>query len=81
MSRVGQVFMGKDRVWPWFAVVTSELALPRRKGSTVRGDEDMHTPDRQVHTLALWGRSGVHYPVERLEESLARWELEGRRIA
>ena len=80
-SRVGQVFMGRHPEHAWFALVTSELALPRRKGSTIRGDEDMHASDRQVHTLVLWGRSGVYYPIERLEDTLASWELEGRRIA
>ncbi len=80
MSRVGQVFMGRT----WFAVVTGGPALPRRKGSTVRGCDHKSTPDVLVHTLAVfgdWRGSGVHWPVERREESLASWELEGRRIA
>lgn len=76
-SRIGQVFMGST----WFALVTKGPSLPRRKGSTVRGCDHKHTPDLQVYTLAIWGDSGVHWPVERLEDTLASWELEGRRIA
>lgn len=80
-SRVGQVFMGGDAVSPWFALVVEGPSPPRRPGSTVRGCDHKHALDVPVYTLCVWGNSGVHHPVERREDSLASWELEGRRIA
>lgn len=81
MSRVGQVFMGRLAA-PWVALVTEGPSLPRREGSAARGHEPLPAPDRLVHTLCVWGGSGVvRWPVERTEDTLARWELEGRRVA
>ncbi len=79
MIRVGQVFM-----WPngATALVTEGPREPRRKwlacAPEARGKHDL---GMHVHTLAVWDDSGVHWPVERLERTLARWDLEGRRIA
>lgn len=79
LSRVGQVFK-----WPrgTFALVTSDPAMPRRRGSTVGAYGGKQDPDLPVHTMAIWDDSGtIWYPVERLERTLASWELEGRRLA
>ena len=79
MSRVGQAFMWTNGTW---AVVTESGQPPRRVGSTARGDEGKHTPDVLVHTLAMFTGDGTTWwPIERREDTVAKWELEGRRLA
>ena len=76
-SRVGQVFM-----WPsgTFALVTEGPSPPRKPGSsTPRLSKQVN--DRPVHTLCVWGVTGVLWPVERHEGTLALWEQGGRRLA
>jgi hypothetical protein len=78
LSRVGQVFGGRN----WFAVVTEGPGATRRRGSTLPPDAEPLDPDCPVYTLAVWGDSGaVHWPVERREGSLDRWEGEGKLLA
>ncbi len=78
-SRVGQVFKWRNGT---FALVVSELGETWRKGSTVPSEGLKHDPDLPVHRIVIWDDSGViWYPVERLERTLASWELDGHRLA
>ncbi len=79
MSRLGQVF-----AWPkgTFVLVVSELTETRRPGSTVGARGGKHDPDLPVHQIVIWDDSGtIWHQAERVESTLARWELEGRRLA
>jgi len=80
LSRVGQAFLWSSCL----AVVTGEQAAPRRRGSTLDQAScalDPLPPDVQVFTLAILHDSGaVTWPVERLEDSLIKWEADGRRV-
>lgn len=81
MSRVGNVYMWKT----CFALVTADLGPTRRPGSTLGPDavaEGGRWPsDLQVYTLAiLLDRGDFKWPVERLEDSLIKWEAEGRLV-
>ena len=69
------------------ALVTADPGPTRRPGSTLgpeatadcNGDWPL---DQPVYTLAiLHDRGGFTWPVERLEDSLIKWEEAGRRIA
>lgn len=82
--RVGQVYLWRTCL----AVVTEGPAPPRRRGSTLTQAEldaspglssDLLPPDRQVYTLAvLHDSGGITWPVERLEDTLLKWEEDGR---
>lgn len=80
MSRVGNVYLFNSCL----ALVTEDLGPTRRPGSTLT-DAQLECSlaqlpsDLQVYTLAvLLDRGGFKWPVERLEDSLIKWEQEGR---
>jgi hypothetical protein len=80
MSRVGNVYMWKT----CFAVVTAELGPTRKPGSTLGPEAAADSrgrwlSDLQVYTLAVFHDSGgCTWPVERLEDTLIKWEQDGR---
>ncbi len=80
MSRLGNVYLFKHS----FAVVTKDLGETRHPGSTLgpeaTADSKGRWPsDLQVYTLAvLLDSGGYRWPVERFEDTLIKWETEGR---
>lgn len=80
MSRVGNVYLWKT----CFAVVTAELGPTCRPGSTLtdaqlEGSFAQLPSDLQVYTLAILHDSGrCTWPVERLEDTVIKWEQDGR---
>jgi len=79
LNRKGQVFKWKNGT---FALVVSELTATRRPGSTVGAEGGKQDPDLPVYQIVIWDDSGVIWlQAERLERTLASWELEGRRLA
>lgn len=82
MSRVGNVYLWKT----FFAVVTAELGPTRKPGSTLGSEATADSggrwpSDLQVYTLAILLDSGdVKWPVERLEDTVIKWERDGRLV-
>lgn len=82
MIAVGQVYL-----WRTCAVVVTEgPAPPRRAGSTLGPEATVDATgrwpsDRQVYTLAVLHDSGaVTWPCERLEETILKWQADGRLV-
>lgn len=77
--RVGTVYLMPRSV----VVVVSGPGPTRHPGSTLSPEAEADATgqwpsDRQVYTLAVLLDSGVvKYPVERLEDTLIRWEQDG----